>query len=173
MKKLTPTQLEVVENHLIRNGSNDALMSELLDHLSCEIEQKMEKGLSFDDSLSNIIPEANAKALKYLRQNYQHTTAMSDKQLAEASLDDIIFEFRNKAYGAYDLRKIYPNVLKKAFFLGIGIFCMLLALAQGLTNLQWSLTSPLMVLWAIGVSCTAYAVGSWYFENHPKEWTLD
>ncbi len=34
--------------------------------------------------------------------------------LSRASLNDIIFEGRNKAYGAYDLRIVYPQHLKRA-----------------------------------------------------------
>ncbi len=38
------------------------------------------------------------------------------------SLDEIVFENRNKAYGAYELRKTYPRVLTKAFILGTLVF---------------------------------------------------
>lgn len=170
MKKLTPNQLNILERHLILNGSNDALKTELLDHISCEVESYMQTGIPFESSFEKVLPDVNAKAIKYLRENYQYTTAMTEKQLAEASLDDIVFEFRNKAYGAYDLRRSYPNALKKAFFLGIGIFCMIFAIAGGLAARAWSFTSPMMVLWTIGLSCVAYSIGSWYFEKHPNEW---
>lgn len=39
------------------------------------------------------------------------------------SLDEIVFENRNKAYGAYDLRTNYRSVLTKAFIFGIILFC--------------------------------------------------
>lgn len=39
------------------------------------------------------------------------------------SLDEIVFENRNKTYGAYNLRKVYPRNLTKAFVLGTVIFC--------------------------------------------------
>ena len=42
-----------------------------------------------------------------------------------ATLDDIVFEFRNKAYGAYDLRQNYPTVLRNALILGITLFLMM------------------------------------------------
>ena len=38
------------------------------------------------------------------------------------SLDDIVFENRNKAYGAYDLRTNYRSVLTKAFIFGTILF---------------------------------------------------
>lgn len=39
------------------------------------------------------------------------------------TLDDIVFENRNKEYGAYDLRQKYPRVLTKAFIVGTVLFC--------------------------------------------------
>lgn len=38
------------------------------------------------------------------------------------SLDEIVFENRNKEYGAYDLRKTYPKILTRAFILGTILF---------------------------------------------------
>ena len=38
-------------------------------------------------------------------------------------LDEIVFENRNKTYGAYNLRKIYSKNLTKAFVLGTVVFC--------------------------------------------------
>ncbi len=42
-----------------------------------------------------------------------------------ATLNDIVFEFRNKAYGAYDLRQNYPTALRNALILGITLFLMM------------------------------------------------
>lgn len=41
-------------------------------------------------------------------------------------LDEITFEHRHKAYGAYQLRKMYNERLLSAFLISIGIFCGLL-----------------------------------------------
>lgn len=38
------------------------------------------------------------------------------------TLDEIVFENRNKAYGAYDLRRSYRSVLTKSFILGTILF---------------------------------------------------
>lgn len=38
------------------------------------------------------------------------------------SLDETVFEHRNKGYGAYQLRSDYNNSLTKALFVGIGLF---------------------------------------------------
>ncbi|MFN8345880.1 MAG: TonB family protein [Spirosomataceae bacterium] len=47
-------------------------------------------------------------------------------ELSEAmSLDDIVFLHRHRDYGAYDLRKTYPNALRKAVLLGIGLFLLI------------------------------------------------
>lgn len=40
----------------------------------------------------------------------------------ERDLDEIVFENRNKAYGAYDLRKSYRSILTKAFIIGVVLF---------------------------------------------------
>ncbi len=40
----------------------------------------------------------------------------------DGSLDEIVFEHRNKEYGAYDLRSHYRSMLTKAFLIGTAIF---------------------------------------------------
>ena len=39
-----------------------------------------------------------------------------------ATLDDIVFANRNKAYGAYDLRKTYPKNITRALIIGGVLF---------------------------------------------------
>jgi len=41
---------------------------------------------------------------------------MNRNQILKTDILDIIFENRNKAYGAYELRKFYPNRIKNALF---------------------------------------------------------
>lgn len=43
----------------------------------------------------------------------------------EFQLDEILFENRNKSYGAYALRNQADHILTKAMFLGIGVFAMI------------------------------------------------
>jgi periplasmic protein TonB len=43
------------------------------------------------------------------------------------SFDEIVFEKRNKDYGAFRLRKIYSKVVARAFFFGTTFFLMILA----------------------------------------------
>lgn len=47
---------------------------------------------------------------------------------AYETLDDIVFANRNRLYGAYDLRQVYPKTLRNALLLGIGLFLLLLLL---------------------------------------------
>lgn len=51
---------------------------------------------------------------------------MADETLynGNPTLDEIVFEKRNKEYGAYDLRKTYPRILTKAFIFGTIFFCL-------------------------------------------------
>jgi len=42
---------------------------------------------------------------------------------AAPSLDDIVFENRNRTYGAFDLRSNYRSVLTRAFIFGTILFC--------------------------------------------------
>ncbi|WP_279387751.1 energy transducer TonB [Hymenobacter edaphi] len=51
---------------------------------------------------------------------------MDNAQLARASFNDIIFEGRNKAYGAYVLRKLYGKHITRAFLVAIIFFTLLI-----------------------------------------------
>ncbi|GAB3900360.1 energy transducer TonB [Larkinella knui] len=47
---------------------------------------------------------------------------MTPEQLKVATLDDIVFENRNKLYGAYELRQVYNRSASRALWLGIALF---------------------------------------------------
>ncbi|WP_312206190.1 energy transducer TonB [Epilithonimonas hominis] len=50
---------------------------------------------------------------------------MADENLkyeSNLTLDEIVFEHRNKEYGAYDLRHTYPKMLTKSFLIGTAVF---------------------------------------------------
>ncbi|MHA3046858.1 energy transducer TonB [Riemerella anatipestifer] len=50
---------------------------------------------------------------------------MSDENLGyNPSLDEIVFENRNKAYGAYDLRQSYKSILTRSMIIGTTLFCL-------------------------------------------------
>ncbi len=172
MKKLTSEQLTKLQNHLISNNTNDVLLNELLDHLACEAEEYLWKGYNFDLALEKISQDANTMAVKYLSKTYQHDIAMTDEQLQNASLDDIIFEFRNKAYGAYDLRQSYPLALRNALILGVCLFLMLMAFLSGMSQGSWDFFSTSGAMWMIGMCGVAYAIGTWFFKKSPHNYAL-
>ena len=47
---------------------------------------------------------------------------MAEEQLKYTDFEELVFENRNKAYGAYDLRRIYGGLLTKAFLIGVLFF---------------------------------------------------
>ncbi|GAB3013126.1 hypothetical protein [Spirosoma pulveris] len=165
MEKLNPQQLATLHNHLIQSGSTDVLIEELLDHLACEVEQYLWLGLSFDSALSNVLEQANIKAVRHLRETYQIELAMTDEQLEHASLDDIVFEFRNKAYGAYDLRRAYPINLRNAFIMTLSLFMMGMAMMDRLGRPTWSYLSLSGAVWLLGLCGVTFAVVSWYLQH--------
>ncbi|MBC7556531.1 MAG: energy transducer TonB [Chryseobacterium sp.] len=52
---------------------------------------------------------------------------MSDEKIYSdtPTLDEIVFQHRNKEYGAYDLRTKYPHILTKSFIIGTLLFLVL------------------------------------------------
>ena len=47
---------------------------------------------------------------------------MQNHQENPETLEEIVFQHRNKSYGAYLLRTDYQNVIKKSLLIGISIF---------------------------------------------------
>ncbi len=165
MEKLSPQQIATLHNHLIHTGSTDALIDELLDHLVCEVEYYIWVGLPFETAMNTVLEQANVKAVRHLRDTYQIELAMTDDQLKQASLDDIVFEFRNKAYGAYDLRRAYPTTLRNAFIMALGLCMMMMAMMDSLSRHTWSYASLAGVVWLTGLCGVTFAVASWYLQN--------
>lgn len=58
---------------------------------------------------------------------------MQNHQENLETLEDIVFQNRNKSYGAYILRTDYQNVIRKALIIGIGLFCLAI-----LTPMLWA-----------------------------------
>ena len=50
---------------------------------------------------------------------------MDNAQIAKASMNDIVFEGRNKAYGAYVLRRLYQRHVTRALIIATSIFALL------------------------------------------------
>ncbi|TAE28654.1 MAG: hypothetical protein EAZ91_14290 [Cytophagales bacterium] len=163
MQKLSSYQVKQLHDHLIRQGATDALLYELLDHLVCEVEHYMWIGLPFETAFDKVVLEANDKAVHYLNTTYQ--TALDPNALRHVTLDDVVFEFRNKQYGAYDLRQSYRHSMRNALLLGIGLFLMGVVWIAALKQGSFSYWSGLGACWLIGVSCVGFAVGSWFLHS--------
>lgn len=54
----------------------------------------------------------------------------------KATLDDIVFEHRNKDYGAYELRTSYPKTLNRAFWIGTSVVLISISASAIYANLQ-------------------------------------
>jgi len=67
---------------------------------------------------------------------------MTNSDILQSDMLDIIFEHRNKAYGAYSLRKGYPFRLLTA--LGAGLLVMLLFLVTSAAHLQEKKKNPVV-----------------------------
>lgn len=52
---------------------------------------------------------------------------MDNAQISKASLNDIVFEGRNKAYGAYVLRRLYQRHVTRALIIATALFLLLIA----------------------------------------------
>jgi periplasmic protein TonB len=51
-------------------------------------------------------------------------------------LDDLVFEQRNKAYGAYTLRKAYGNNVRKAVYVGLVVFILVIFTPKIISSLR-------------------------------------
>ncbi len=51
---------------------------------------------------------------------------IENRVASPATLDDMVFEHRNKAYGAYELRTHYTSNINRALFIGVACFALLL-----------------------------------------------
>ena len=125
MAKLSSTQLERIYLHLLSSSPNDSLQSELLDHLACQIEQAMERGQSFEAAWQKVVEEANLKAVQELKNRYQQELSLDADAIEQDSLNDIVFQYRNKSYGAYPLRQAYPTTVLNALVTVLGLFLLL------------------------------------------------
>jgi hypothetical protein len=125
MEKLSSAQLERIYLHLLSASPNDSLQSELLDHLACQLEQAMERGQSFEAAWRKVLEEANTKAVQDLKNRYQQELSRDGDAHEPDSLNDIVFEYRNKSYGAYPLRQAYPTTVLNALMAVMGLFLLL------------------------------------------------
>ncbi|KUG06277.1 energy transducer TonB [Solirubrum puertoriconensis] len=69
---------------------------------------------------------------------------MTPLQLRPPTLDEIVFEGRNKAYGAFELRQVYPQHLRRALAIAIALFALLVVIPLVVNYLrpEAELTAP-------------------------------
>lgn len=61
---------------------------------------------------------------------------MTSEQILKSDMLDILFDGRNKAYGAYELRRKYDNDLGHALLVGVLITVSFLAIPTTMTFLE-------------------------------------
>ncbi len=122
MKRLQENRIELLSNYLKKNGLSPELLPEILDHLACEAEERLWDGDSFERVFSGIVETADPDTLQILSVEHNHLLAM------EKTLNDIVFEGRNKSYGAYQLRKGYNSTMQRSVLLGVTFFLLIMLL---------------------------------------------
>jgi len=124
MKRLTDLRLTELNRYLETSGLSNALKPELLDHLACEAEERLWAGKPLEEVIGALLLEVDVDVLLDLSLEHKHLLAMNE------SLNDIVFENRNKLYGAYALRRDYSGNVQRAMIIGVGIFLLIFLLPE-------------------------------------------
>ncbi len=124
MKRLTNDRLAELNRYLEESGLSDALKPELLDHLACEAEERLWAGIPLGAVIEALRREVGADVLQGLSNDHKDLLAV------DATLNDIVFENRNKLYGAYVLRREYSGNVQRAMVLGVGLFLLMFLLPE-------------------------------------------
>lgn len=122
MKRLQENRIEQLKKYLQACKLDPELFPEILDHLACEAEERLWDGNSFEQAYNVIVEAADTNTLRDLSVDHQNLLAM------EKSLNDIVFEGRNKLYGAYALRKGYGQTMQRSVLLGVTLFLLMVML---------------------------------------------
>ncbi|GAB3165100.1 hypothetical protein [Telluribacter humicola] len=122
MKSLNEQRLYELRRYLEKSGVESKLLPELLDHMASEAEELLWEGYAFEQVKQELFQEASPPTLKHLQIEHKHLL------VSEASLTDIVFENRNRLYGAYVLRREYPSHVMMATVLGVIVFSMIFVL---------------------------------------------
>ncbi|MBC3784121.1 hypothetical protein [Spirosoma utsteinense] len=165
METLNPQQVARLHDHLIRTCPNAALIDELLDHLACEVEHYMWIGLPFESAMDKALLEVNAGVVRELRQTYQRELGLRGSRLEKASKDDIVFEFRNKAYGAYALRQAYPQNLRNATIMTLSLCMLLMAVMHMVGHGTFSYFSSWGAVWLTGLAGITFVGFNWHLHQ--------
>lgn len=120
MKRLQENRIDLISKYLRTSKLNPELLPEILDHLACEAEERLWDGKPFEQVYQDMVSTADAQTLLNLSVDHQNLLAM------EKSLNDIVFENRNKLYGAYQLRKGYGQTVQRSVLMGVAFFLFLI-----------------------------------------------
>lgn len=124
MKRLDDHRIAELNRYLSTSGLANRLLPELLDHLACEAEERLWMGQSSEEMITTLLNEVDSETLEQLSIDHKHLLAM------EESLNDIVFENRNKLYGAYALRREYSGNVQRATIIGVGLFLLIFLLPE-------------------------------------------
>lgn len=124
MKRLDDHRIAELNRYLRTSGLSGRLLPELLDHMACEAEERLWAGQSSEQMITTLLSEVDSETLEQLSIDHKHLLAM------EESLNDIVFENRNKLYGAYALRRDYGGNVQRATFIGVGLFLLIFILPE-------------------------------------------
>lgn len=119
MKRLQENRIDLINKYLQASKLDPELLPEILDHLACEAEERLWDGKPFEQIYHNMMETADAQTLLNLSVDHQNLLAM------KKSLNDVVFEGRNKLYGAYDLRKSYGQTIQRSVLMGVTLFLLL------------------------------------------------
>lgn len=124
MKRLNDQRISELHRFLQESGLCSGLLPELLDHLACEAEERLWEGQPLEQVMEDLRKEVNSDTFQQLSVDRKHLLAR------EESLNDIVFEKRNKTYGAYRLRREYQGNVQRATLIGVGIFLLIFCLPE-------------------------------------------
>ncbi|WP_051350196.1 energy transducer TonB [Dyadobacter alkalitolerans] len=119
MKRLQENRIDLINKYLQSSKLDPELLPEILDHLACEAEERLWDGKPFEQIYHNMMETADRQSLLNLSVDHQNLLAM------KKSLNDVVFEGRNKLYGAYDLRKSYGQTIQRSVLMGVTLFLLL------------------------------------------------
>ncbi|MBO0948838.1 hypothetical protein [Fibrella forsythiae] len=165
MKTLTPAQVDQLRTHLYKSGATPSQASSLLPLFSQEVEHFMWIGLPFEVALDKVELEAEHNPVRYLREKHANALVMPEEQLNELDLDEIVFANRNRAYGAYDLRKAYNRAVVNALLMTLGLVLMILAAMEAYQQGKWVYASWGGGAWIAGIFLVAFSAFRFYVER--------
>ncbi|MBO0939986.1 hypothetical protein J2I47_25800 [Fibrella sp. HMF5335] len=166
MKTLTNQQLDYLRACLYRSGATPTQASALLPLMAQEVEHYMWIGLPFASAVDKVELEADNSPVRYLREKHYDTLVMENESATQQpDLDDIVFAHRNRAYGAYDLRKTYNSALINAIVMTVGIVLLVLAVLNAVQRGEWIYVSWGGAAWVSGILLVGFAGLRFYLER--------